>query len=96
VFEHLPQEETLTAITDIRRLLKPEGVVVIGVPHEIFIPALIKGIFRMSRRYGDFDAKAENILAATLGRPPRSRPTSEISPGLSYHFLSSDIPRPAE
>ena len=86
VFEHLPQEETLAAITDMHRLLKPGGAVVIGVPHELFIPALIKGLFRMSRRYGDFDAKPGNILGAIFGRPPISRPTSQISRGLPYHF----------
>jgi SAM-dependent methyltransferase len=86
VFEHLPQEETLATIRDIHRLLKPNGIAVIGVPHELFIPALIKGLFRMARRYGDFDAKPGNILKATLGRPPISRPTSEISRGLPYHF----------
>ncbi len=86
VFEHLPEKETLAAIAEIRRLLKSSGVAVIGVPHELFAPALFKGIFRMSRRYGDFDASPRHILAAAVGRPPLLRPTSEISPGLAFHF----------
>lgn len=86
VFEHLPEQQTITAIRQIHRLLKPDGIAVIGVPHELFVPAFVKGVFRMSRRYGDFDASPRNILAAVLGRPPSPRPTSEISPGFAYHF----------
>ncbi len=86
VFEHLPEKETAKAIADIHRLLKPDGLAVIGVPHELFLPAMLKGLFRMFRRYGDFDARLGNILAALRGRPPLQRPIAEISPGVSYHF----------
>ena len=86
VFEHLPEKETFEAIANIHRLLRPDGVAVIGVPHELFIPALLKGLFRMSRRYGDFDARLGNVLAAFRGRAPVQRPVTEISPGFRYHF----------
>ncbi len=86
VFEHLPEEETHRAIADIHRLLKSDGVAVIGVPHELFLPALLKGLFRISRRYGDYDANPNNIWAAVLGRPLLPRPTAEISSGFAYHF----------
>ncbi len=86
VFEHLPEKETVEAIKVIHRMLKPDGVAVVGVPHELFLPALVKGLFRMCRRYGDFDASPNNIFAAILGRPPSRRPIAEISPGLLYHF----------
>jgi SAM-dependent methyltransferase len=86
VFEHLPDKETINAIMEIHRLLKPDGVAVIGVPHEVFLPALLKGIFRICRRYGAFDASPSNIVAAVLGHPPTPRPTSEISSGFGYHF----------
>ena len=86
VFEHLPPKETLAAIKDIHRLLKPNGVAVIGVPHELFIPAFLKGLFRLCRRYGDFDANPKNIFKAFLGNPPSLRPTAEIAPGFSFHF----------
>jgi SAM-dependent methyltransferase len=86
VFEHLPEKETVKAIADIHRLLRPDGVAVIGVPHELFVPALLKGLFRMSRRYGDFDASPGNVLAAFRGRVPMQRPVAEISPGFRYHF----------
>jgi hypothetical protein len=58
----------------------------VGVPNELFIPALIKGLFRMTRRYGSFDARPGNVLRAVLGRPPKRRPVREITPGLPYHF----------
>lgn len=86
VFEHLPEKETAKAIAEIYRLLKPNGLAVIGVPHELFLPAFFKGIFRMSRRYGDFDANPGNIFAAFCGRPPVKRPVAEIFPGVFYHF----------
>lgn len=86
VFEHLPQKETLAAITDIHRLLNPDGLAVIGVPHELFMPAFLKGLFRMFRRYGDFDASPKNIFKASIGYPPSLRPTAEITPGFSFHF----------
>src|SRR6185503_247791 len=86
VFEHLPARETADAIASIDRMLKPDGVAVIGVPHELHFPALIKGIFRMCRRYGDFDARPGNIWAAAWGQPPSARPVAEISPGVPFHF----------
>ena len=86
VFEHLPEKELVRAIAEIRRLLRPEGLAVIGVPHELFLPALLKGVFRMVRRYGDFDARPANVFAALRGHPPSLRPLGEIGPGLSWHF----------
>lgn len=86
VFEHLPEKETDEAIGAIERVLKPGGTAVIGVPHELFAPALIKGLFRMTRRYGAFDATPANIYAALVGRPPGARPSGAIAPGLEYHF----------
>jgi len=86
VFEHLPRRETVHAIREIDRLLGREGTLVVGVPNELFIPALVKGLFRMTRRYGSFDARPGNVLRAVLGRPPKRRPVREITPGLPYHF----------
>lgn len=85
VFEHLPPEQTKHALAQIHRLLKPKGLAVIGVPHELFLPALLKGLFRMSRRYGAFDARPGNILSACRGKAPTERPTTEIAPGQAYH-----------
>ena len=85
VFEHLPPKETAEALSEIHRLLKPYGFAAVGVPHELFLPALLKGLFRMSRRYGQFDASPPTVLAALAGRPPQHRPVSEISPGFAYH-----------
>jgi PPOX class probable F420-dependent enzyme len=86
VFEHLPRRETVRAIRAIKHLLAREGTAVVGVPNELFLPALIKGLFRMTRRYGAFDARLGNVLRATVGRPPAKRPVREITAGLPYHF----------
>ncbi len=86
VFEHLPENASSSALTEIHRLLKPEGKAIIGVPHEIFLPALAKGVFRMCRRYGSFDASPANVLRAFIGCPPLDRPVAEIAPGFAFHF----------
>jgi PPOX class probable F420-dependent enzyme len=86
VFEHLPRRESVRAIRALNRLLARGGTAVVGVPNELFLPALIKGLFRMTRRYGAFDARPGNVLRAAVGRPPAKRPVREITAGLPYHF----------
>lgn len=45
----------------------------------------VKGLFRMTRRYGEYDAKLSHILKATLGVPPRDRPVIEFDRGMVFH-----------
>jgi SAM-dependent methyltransferase len=85
VFEHLPKEETADALRSIATVLSEVGYLVVGVPIETSIPALYKGVFRMSRRYGAFDAMPGNILACIAGRPPLTRPKVEIAAGRYYY-----------
>lgn len=87
VLEHLPDALIEQTLERIAVLLAPGGRCVIGVPNEIFLPALVKGLFRMSRRRGQFDARPANVLRAAIGRPPVDRPLGEIAPGLPYHFF---------
>jgi hypothetical protein len=47
---------------------------------------MLKGLFRVCRRYGSFDAIPRNIFAAFRDRPPSHRPITDISPGVAYHF----------
>ncbi len=93
VFEHLPPQETEAAIIDnISKILKPKGYVCIGIPNEIYIPALIKGLFRMTRRYGAYDANLANLISATLGNPPKNRPIyKEEKLFLHYHHMGFDF-----
>jgi SAM-dependent methyltransferase len=92
VFEHLPAAETAQALDEIVRVLKPGGLLVVGVPVEVGAPALPKGLFRMARRAGKFDARLGPILSAVAGRPPSQRETAEIAPGRFYfpHHLGFD------
>ena len=85
VFEHLPKGEMEAAFSLISSVLRNGGIAVIGVPIEIHLPALYKGMFRMTRRYGDFDARPGNVLRATAGFLPQCRPVSEIAEGWRYH-----------
>ncbi|MFQ1866311.1 class I SAM-dependent methyltransferase, partial [Aeromonas veronii] len=86
VFEHLPPDETNDALSKMYDLLKQEGVLIIGTPVEIGIPALYKGIFRMLRRYGEFDANIKNVWLSFIKRPPSKRPVAEIAPKFKFHF----------
>ena len=85
VFEHLPPEETEATLDTISQIMKPEGVIVIGTPVEVGLAALYKGVIRMLRRYGSFDASLNNIIRALFYRPPTNRPISEIAPGVKYY-----------
>jgi len=86
VFEHLPPEETVDALRRISALLERGGTIIIGVPIEVGLPALYKGLFRMSRRYGAFDATPKNVAISFLGQPPQKRPIAELAPGLRWYF----------
>lgn len=87
VLEHLPEPVVQQTLTQIEQLLVPGGRCVFGVPNEVFLPALVKGLFRMVRRPGQFDTRPANVLRAVIGRPPVDRPLGEIAPGLPYHFF---------
>ena len=67
------------------KILKPNGLIIIGIPIEIGIPALYKGLFRMFRRYGSYDANINNVIKSFLGKPPYRRPIIEIAPGFNYY-----------
>jgi hypothetical protein len=87
VFEHLPRRQTVRTIRIVKQLLMKMGIFIVGVPNELFVAALVKGIFRMMVRCRSaFDTRASNILRATFGHPPKRRPIKEIAPGLPYHF----------
>ncbi len=84
VFEHLPDGPFDEALEQVTRLAQTGASLVFGVPNELFLPALVKGLFRMTRRFGEVDAVPGNILRASLGKPPTARPVKEIAPGLPY------------
>lgn len=86
VFEHLPPEETKKAVLDIFNMLKPKGIAIIGVPNEIYLAALYKGIFRTIKRYGEYDTVPLNVMKCILGHPPKDRPLGELSTNVMYHF----------
>jgi len=86
VLEHLPDQEVEKAINDIYSIMKLGGIAIVGVPNEIYLAALYKGLFRMRRRFGEFDASPLNILKCVFGVPPPNRPLGEISPNIPYHF----------
>lgn len=85
VFEHLPDAQSEAALAHIERLLRPGGLLVIGVPVEVGLPAGLKGLFRAARRKGDYDTAPGRIWSAVLGRPPEDRPLSWIAAGRPYH-----------
>lgn len=86
VLEHLPRRETRRLLDQVRVFAHEGSVVVFGVPNELYLAGLCKGLFRAIRRWGSFDALPENIARATFGRPPRRRPLAEIWPGCRYYY----------
>ena len=85
VFEHLPSNVIKDTLNLFKNLLKKDGMLIIGIPIEIGIPAIYKGLFRMKRRYGSFDANLKNIIKSTFMNPPNNRPLININPKLPYH-----------
>ncbi len=85
VFEHIPLSMRAQSLGQVAALLTDEGEAVFGVPVEIGLPALYKGMFRMSRRYGAFDARPKHVLMATLGMPPKERPIGRLPPSVEVH-----------
>lgn len=85
VFEHLPDAETQRALWEIERILKPGGLLVVGVPVEVGPLALFKGLFRKNRRSTAYDADFGRIWSAFLGRPPVDRPLETLGPDRRYH-----------
>ncbi|MBN8552413.1 MAG: methyltransferase domain-containing protein [Caulobacterales bacterium] len=85
VFEHLPEAESDQAIREIDRVLKVGGLMIVGVPVEIGLPALVKGLFRRARRPDAYDGDLSRIWKAALGRPAADRPLERMGEMLRYH-----------
>lgn len=86
VFEHLPQKETGEALQAISDLLKPHGVIVVGVPIELGFASIYKGLFRMIRKQTEYETDVKHLISSFFGRPPTNRPSGEIAPGFRFHF----------
>lgn len=84
VLEHLPDVEIDKALAEFKRMIKVEGRIIIGVPIEIHLAALLKGLFRLNRRFGEDDARFGNILKAAIGKPPMNRPVEDLESGVPY------------
>ncbi|QOY96030.1 class I SAM-dependent methyltransferase [Massilia sp. UMI-21] len=85
VFEHIPLSMRAQSLAEIVALLQDDGEAVFGVPVEVGLPALYKGMFRMSRRHGAYDARLGHVLMATLGMPPKDRPLGRLPPDVEVH-----------
>ncbi|MBX7164745.1 MAG: class I SAM-dependent methyltransferase [Pirellulales bacterium] len=87
VLEHLPRRETRRLFEQVRAFADGRTTVVFGVPNELYLAAMCKGLFRFARRRRrSFDARLAGVFAAAVGRPPRRRPLAEIWPGHRYYF----------
>lgn len=85
VLEHLPDRELEELLGAARRLLRPAGRMIVGVPNEIHLAALARGLFRWARGVRNFDTVPGHILQASLGRPPRAREAVTVDGGRSYY-----------
>jgi hypothetical protein len=85
VFEHILLKERANAFNQIDELIHDGAEVIFGVPVEVGLPALYKGLFRMCRRFGAYDARPMNVLRAFAGFPPKNRPLGLLPPDLEVH-----------
>ncbi len=85
VFEHLPAAQIEEAMCELTRLLSPGGLLIIGVPNELYLMALGKGLFRMARRNGQYDARWDTVLPAAQGHPRTDRPVHDLD-GLPFIY----------
>lgn len=88
VFEHLPDAVLIEELEVLDSLLGDDGILVFGVPNEVYLAALIRGAFRMTRRFGEFDATFKNVFSSAVGRPPKDRNVNfnETGTYLFYHM----------
>jgi SAM-dependent methyltransferase len=85
VFEHLPEAETEAALRTIARVLRPGGLLIVGVPQEVGPVAAAKGVFRWTRRSRQFDARPSGSWAPRWAVRRGRGPVAEIAPGRRYH-----------
>lgn len=96
VMEHIPESQILIELKRISEILRNEGYLVVGVPNEIYMSGMIRGLFRLYRRltlkdefinhgYTEFDANFKNIVMAAIGNPPVVRPVKVTSFGTPCH-----------
>ena len=101
VFEHLPGPQIDGALSEISRLLRGSGTLVLGIPNELYLMALSKGMFRMMRRKGQYDARWDTILPAAKGHPRTDRPVLDLDghpfiyphTGFDYRTTLADLRR---
>ena len=86
VFEHMVEEQYRVLFEQFLTVMGKNSLLIISIPVEVYLPALAKGIFRMFRRYGSFDANIKNVLKCFFGKPPVTRPRGEIENGLPYYY----------
>jgi 2-polyprenyl-3-methyl-5-hydroxy-6-metoxy-1,4-benzoquinol methylase len=67
VLEHLSERSQRRVLADIRRLLKPAGLVVITVPIEVGVASLVKNLTRIVIRQSHDEASLGRITQALLG-----------------------------
>lgn len=73
VFEHLPPPALANAIADIKRLLAPNGKIVVSVPVEIGPSSLLKNLARLLYRQQESSFSSMTLLKSLFGLPVERR-----------------------
>lgn len=74
VLEHIPDEQIAAFLSDVRRLLKPDGVLIISVPvmiGPVVIPKALPDVLRGKMR--NFGYTLHGLMQAVFGKPPSPR-----------------------
>ena len=105
VLEHLPAERQQSVLADLRRLARPGGTIVLSVPIEIGLPALLKNVVRAItgqthdgssvgntlRRAGPGDSAARAPGLHLLAHRFRPPPVGAVAPLQRLGMLAQDL-----
>ncbi len=83
--EHLPQPELDKLLENIKRLLSPIGSVLISVPIETGLPALIKNGYRILKKEKKHNLSLNRFFRTLIGLPVE-RIIGELEPGIRYYY----------
>jgi SAM-dependent methyltransferase len=68
VLEHLPPETMDAALTHMRRIVKPQGRVIVSVPIEMGVPGLFKNLVRIGTRHPHDGTTFPAVMNSLFGR----------------------------
>ena len=86
VLEHLDKNGQKSALQNIKRMLRKDGVILISIPIEIGLSSLIKNGLRIITRQSHDAANLRNIIKSFLGLAVVRKASPYISSHIGFDF----------